>query len=40
MIATFTVNSATSGLYMAIAALGIGYGDEVPVSPYTTTVVH
>lgn len=29
------VNSATSGLYMAIGALGIGYGDEVIVSPYT-----
>ena len=30
-----SVNSATSGLYMAIGALGIGYGDEVIVSPYT-----
>lgn len=30
-----SVNSATSGLYMAIAALGIGFGDEVIVSPYT-----
>ena len=29
------VNSATSGLYAAIGALGIGYGDEVIVSPYT-----
>ncbi|MES2294516.1 MAG: DegT/DnrJ/EryC1/StrS family aminotransferase [Pseudomonadota bacterium] len=29
------VNSATSGLYMAIGALGLGYGDEVIVSPYT-----
>ena len=29
------VNSATSGLYMAIGALGIGFGDEVIVSPYT-----
>jgi len=29
------VNSATSGLYMAIGALGIGLGDEVIVSPYT-----
>lgn len=29
------VNSATSGLYMAIGALEIGYGDEVIVSPYT-----
>lgn len=31
------MNSATSGLYAAIAALGIGYGDEVIVSPYTMT---
>ena len=31
------VNSATSGLYAAIGALGIGYGDEVIVSPYTMT---
>lgn len=30
-----SVNSATSGLYMAIGALGVGYGDEVIVSPYT-----
>jgi len=30
-----SVNSATSGLYSAIGALGIGYGDEVIVSPYT-----
>ncbi|MBU4334466.1 MAG: DegT/DnrJ/EryC1/StrS family aminotransferase, partial [Candidatus Omnitrophica bacterium] len=29
------VNSATSGLYAAIGALGIGPGDEVIVSPYT-----
>jgi perosamine synthetase len=29
------VNSATSGLYAAIGALGIGFGDEVIVSPYT-----
>jgi perosamine synthetase len=29
------VNSATSGLYMAIGALGLGFGDEVIVSPYT-----
>ena len=28
-------NSATSGLYAAVGALGIGYGDEVIVSPYT-----
>ncbi len=31
------VNSATSGLYAAIGALNIGYGDEVIVSPYTMT---
>ena len=30
-----SVNSATSGLYAAIGALGLGYGDEVIVSPYT-----
>lgn len=30
-----SVNSATSGLYAAIGALDIGYGDEVIVSPYT-----
>jgi len=28
-------NSATSCLYASIAALGVGYGDEVIVSPYT-----
>lgn len=32
-----SMNSATSGLYAAIGALGIGYGDEVIVSPYTMT---
>lgn len=32
-----SVNSATSGLYMAIGALGIGYGDEVIVPSYTMT---
>ncbi len=32
-----SVNSATSGLFAAIAALGIGYGDEVIVSPSTMT---
>ena len=31
------VNSATSGLYAAIGALNIGFGDEVIVSPYTMT---
>lgn len=30
-----SVNSATSGLYAAIGAAGIGPGDEVIVSPYT-----
>ncbi len=29
------MNSATSGLIAAVGALGIGYGDEVIVSPYT-----
>ncbi|MBM3228134.1 DegT/DnrJ/EryC1/StrS family aminotransferase [Candidatus Peribacteria bacterium] len=29
------MNSATSGLYAAVGALGLGYGDEVIVSPYT-----
>lgn len=32
---SISLNSATSGLYAAIGALGIGYGDEVIVSPYT-----
>ena len=32
-----SVNSATSGLYAAIGALGLGYGDEVITSPYTMT---
>ena len=30
-----SVNSATSGLYAAIGALNVGFGDEVIVSPYT-----
>jgi perosamine synthetase len=30
-----SVNSATSGLYAAIGALELGFGDEVIVSPYT-----
>ena len=30
-----SMNSATSGLYAAIGALNIGYGDEVIVSPFT-----
>jgi len=32
-----SVNSATSGLFAAIGALRLGYGDEVIVSPYTMT---
>ena len=32
-----SMNSATSGLFAAIGALGVGYGDEVIVSPYTMT---
>ena len=32
-----SLNSATSGLYASIGALGIGYGDEVIVSPFTMT---
>jgi dTDP-4-amino-4,6-dideoxygalactose transaminase len=32
-----TMNSATSGLYAAIGAAGVGPGDEVVVSPYTMT---
>jgi dTDP-4-amino-4,6-dideoxygalactose transaminase len=30
-----SVNSATSGLYAAVGAAGVGPGDEVIVSPYT-----
>ncbi len=30
-----SMNSATSGLYAAVGALGLGYGDEVIVSPYS-----
>lgn len=32
-----TVNSATSALYAAVGAAGVGPGDEVIVSPYTMT---
>ncbi len=32
---TVSVNSATSGLYAAMGAIGIGPGDEVIVPPYT-----
>ena len=34
---SIAMNSATSGLFAAIGALEIGYGDEVIVSPYTMT---
>ena len=32
-----SMNSATSGLFASIGALGIGFGDDVIVSPYTMT---
>jgi perosamine synthetase len=32
---TISVNSATSGIFASIGALGIGPGDEIIVSPYT-----
>lgn len=32
-----SMNSATSGLFAALGALGVGYGDEVIVSPSTMT---
>ncbi|MDO8502336.1 MAG: DegT/DnrJ/EryC1/StrS family aminotransferase [Gemmatimonadaceae bacterium] len=32
-----SVNAATSGLYAAVGAAGVGPGDEVIVSPYTMT---
>jgi perosamine synthetase len=32
-----SVNSATSGLFAAIGALGLGFGDEIIVSPFTMT---
>ncbi len=34
---TVSVNSATSGLYAAIGAAGVGPGDEVIVTPWTMT---
>lgn len=34
---SISMNSATSGLYAALGALGVGYGDEVIVSPATMT---
>ncbi len=33
-----TVNSATSGLYCAVGAIGAGPGDEIIVSPYSMSV--
>ncbi|MCP4105925.1 MAG: DegT/DnrJ/EryC1/StrS family aminotransferase [Desulfobacteraceae bacterium] len=33
----FAVNSATSGLHLALEAIGIGQGDKVLTSPYTFT---
>lgn len=32
-----SMNSASSCLYAAVGALGLGYGDEIIVSPYTMT---
>lgn len=32
-----SMNSATSGLYAAVGALSLGFGDEIIVSPYTMT---
>ena len=34
---TLAVNSATSGLHLALEAIGVGSGDEVITSPYTFT---
>ena len=34
---SISMNSATSGLFASIAALEVGFGDEVIVSPYTMT---
>ena len=32
-----SMNSATSGLFASVGALGLGFGDEIIVSPYTMT---
>ena len=32
-----SLNSATSGLFASVGALGLGFGDEIIVSPYTMT---
>ena len=34
---SISLNSATSGLFASVGALGFGFGDEIIVSPYTMT---